>query len=729
MASESLRKLHPLPLAQARWTSGLLAERFNVCRDSTIPALARIMEETERVRFVGNFEVAAGMIEGRHRGPKWNDGDFYKWLEAASAMLAFAAIHPPTAGQSESAAPGPAPIESHHLDDLIALIARTQASDGYIHTDVQIAQRNGQNTPRFGNPMDFEMYNMGHLISAACVHYHATGQRNLLDPARKAADFLAKEFAHPTPAQARHGICPSHLMALIDLYHTTQDPRYRDLAQILLEMRDLVTNGDDDNQDRIPFRQQTQAVGHAVRASYLYAGATDIYAESPASSASGPPTSPSPGGPYSPPRDTPLSPSPGTPGEGRGGGLLEALTAIWHDLTTRKLSITGGCGALFDGASPDGAEDQKTIARVHQSFGRDYQLPNSTAHNEMCAAIGNLLWNWRMLQVTSDPRYADVIEQTLYNSVLAGVSLEGTRFFYTNTLRQLDPMPVPLRWPRHRQPTLSCLCCPPNVARTIAQSPQYAYAVSERGLHVVLYGANQLQTTFTNQPLHLKQETDYPWDGHIRITFEHAPTDEFSIFLRIPAWARDATVTINGKMEPARDVNSTAVSPGTPSSPPPGAPSSPSPGTRGVGWGGGPAFRELRRAWKPGDIIDLNLPMPVRLIESNPLVEESRNHVAVMRGPIVYCLESVDLPKGVRLLDSHLPQDPALKPVRMPALANAIALEGKGIQIPSGNWGEELYRERAAQKRTEFHVLLVPYFTWDNRAEGEMSVWLPIAHG
>jgi DUF1680 family protein len=702
MASESLRKLHPLPLAQARWTSGLLAERFNVCRDSTIPALARIMEETERVRFVGNFEVAAGMIEGRHRGPKWNDGDFYKWLEAASAMLAFAAIHPPTAGQSESAAPGPAPIESHHLDDLIALIARTQASDGYIHTDVQIAQRNGQNTPRFGNPMDFEMYNMGHLISAACVHYHATGQRNLLDPACKAADFLAKEFAHPTPAQARHGICPSHLMALIDLYHTTQDPRYRDLAQILLEMRDLVTNGDDDNQDRIPFRQQTQAVGHAVRATYLYAGATDIDAE------------------------TPSSPSPGTPGEGRGGGLLEALTAIWHDLTTRKLSITGGCGALFDGASPDGAEDQKTIARVHQSFGRDYQLPNSTAHNEMCAAIGNLLWNWRMLQVTSDPRYADVIEQTLYNSVLAGVSLEGTRFFYTNTLRQLDPMPVPLRWPRHRQPTLSCLCCPPNVARTIAQSPQYAYAVSERGLHVVLYGANQLQTTFTNQPLHLKQETDYPWDGHIRITFEHAPTDEFSIFLRIPEWARDATIAINhapAKGKPRS--GNIAPSPATQGK----SPSSPSPGTPGEGWGGGPAFRELRRAWKPGDIIDLNLPMPVRLIESNPLVEESRNHVAVMRGPIVYCLESVDLPKGVRLLDSHLPQDPALKPVRMPALANAIALEGKGIQIPTGDWGEELYRERAAQKRTEFHVLLVPYFTWDNRAEGEMSVWLPIAHG
>src|SRR5262249_591310 len=223
------------------------------------------------------------------------------------------------------------------------------------------------------NPMDFEMYNMGHLISAACVHHRMTGKTNLLSLARKSADFLDKTFAKPTPEMARHGICPSHLMALVELYRTTNEKKYLDLAVRLLNMRDLVEKGDDDNQDRIPFRQQRQAIGHAVRATYLYAGAADIYAET---------------------------------GDAT---LMEAMEPIWRDLVSKKLYITGGCGALYDGASPDGSEDQASITRVHQAFGRDYQLPNSTSHNETCAAIGNLLWNWRMLQITREARLRDLM--------------------------------------------------------------------------------------------------------------------------------------------------------------------------------------------------------------------------------------------------------------------------------------------------------------------------------
>ena len=563
-----------------------------------VPTMGRLMTDGQRVRFLGNFEVAAGIVEGKHRGPKWNDGDFYKWLESAAAVYAISRD----------------PKLDQQMDEIIALIAKTQLPDGYIHTDVQIAQHNGESKERFGNPMDFEMYNMGHLMSAACVHHRATGKDSLLTLARKSADHLACVFANPTPTQARHGICPAHLMGLADLYRATNEQKYLDLATKLLNMRDLVTSGDDDNQDRIPFRQQRTAHGHAVRATYLYTGAADIYAHTGDES------------------------------------LMQSLEPIWQDLVAHKLYITGGCGALFDGASPDGTEAQTTITRVHQSFGRDYQLPQSTAHNETCAAIGNLLWNWRMLLITGEARFADVIEQTLFNSVLAGISLNGTSFFYTNTLRQLDPMPVPLRWPRHRQKFIGCFCCPPNVVRTIAQSATYAYARRDRDLSVILYGQNTLDLG----DLKLRQETEYPWDGQIRITIDAAPQPKFSIKLRIPGWAKDAVVRLNGNR--LADVVQSG------------------------------SFLEIRRGWSAGDVIELELPMPARLIEAHPLVEESRNQVAVMRGPIVYCLESVDLAKDVRLLDVHLPRDAKFTPTTDTSLGGITVLQGKAIAQAPGDW-------------------------------------------
>jgi DUF1680 family protein len=287
--------------------------------------------------------------------------------------------------------------------------------------------------------------------------------------------------------------------------------------------------------------------------------------------------------------------------------------------------------------------------------------------------------------------YCDVIEHTLLNSVLAGVSLDGTSYFYTNTLRRLDPMPVPLRWAASRKKTLGCLCCPPNVARTVAQSSQYGYASSDRGVHVVLYGSSTLKT----DAIALTQQTDYPWDGRVRITIDAAPSGEFSLFLRIPEWTKEATVRINSTGEPAR----------------------PRAGT----------FHELRRTWKQGDVIDLDLPMPVRLLEANPYVEETRNHVAVMRGPIVYCLESMDLPAGVRVLDVRLPRDAKLSARHTNELAGATVLEGKGLAAERQNWAGQLYRDASTSPPREFHLVLVPYFAWDNRGEGEMTVWLPLA--
>ena len=636
-------KLSAVGLAESRWTRGFWADRFATCRDAMVPSMFRLMDGTEHSQFVENFRVAAGDAPGRHRGPKWNDGDFYKWLEAAATVYAVERD----------------PELDRRMDQVIALVARAQRADGYVHTPVLISQRNGGDLKPFGDPLDFEVYNMGHLMTAACVHHRATGKDGLLRLARKAADFLCEAFKAPDAKLAGHGICPAHYMGLVELYRTTRERRYLDLARRLIDMRDEVVGGTDDNQDRVPFRQQTKAVGHAVRANYLYAGVADVYAET---------------------------------GDAT---LLPPLHKIWDDLVTRKLYLTGGCGALYDGASPDGSKEQKQITRVHQAYGRDYQLPNATAHNETCAAIGNVLWNWRMLLVTGDAKHADVIEQSLYNAILGGVGLEGTSFFYTNTLRQLDPMPVELRWSRQRQRWISCFCCPPNVVRTIAQSAGYAYAKSDRGIFVTLYGAGACRTTLKDgTPVSLTQETDYPWDGKARLTVTPAEPKEFSLMLRIPAWGGGASVRVNG--EPLNET----IRAGT--------------------------FVEVRRTWRAGDAVDLELPMRARTVEANPLVEETRNQVAVVRGPIVYCLESPDLPGGTRVLDVRVPRDVQWSPRHDAELLGGVTVLGaRAVASPAAEgWEGRLYREVAPSSDRSIDLKLIPYFAWANRGKSEMTVWL-----
>lgn len=626
----------------ARWTAGFWAERFDVCRTATVPAMGARMTGPDN-RFLHNFRVAAGLDSGEHEGPAWDDGDFYKWLEAASA------VHAHTKD---------AKLLSQ-IDDAVETIVKAQRADGYLHTPVLIAERNGtKNLKPFKDRAAFEMYNFGHLFTAAVVHHRATGKTTLLSVATKAADHLGEVFSHPTPELARNSVCPSHYMGLLDLYRHTGEAKYRKLAAKFIEMREQVADGTDDNQDRIPFRRQTEAVGHAVRANYLYAGVADLYAET------GDET------------------------------LLEPLKKIWANAVGRKMYITGACGALFDGASPDGIKDQKSIARVHQSYGRDYQLPNSTAHNETCAAIGNVLWNWRMLTITGDAKYADVMETALLNAVLAGVSLDGKTFFYTNTLRQLDTMPAPLRWSRQREGWISCYCCPPNVARLLARANEYAYGRSDRGIWVHLYGGSTLDTTLPDgRALKLAQETEYPWDGKVKLTVTKAPSGETSVFLRIPGWAKDATLTVNGKAANA---------------------------LAGM-------YAEVRRAWADGDVIELNLPMNARLVESHPLVEETRNHVAVLRGPLVYCLESPDLPKGVRVQSVALPRDAKFAPQFDKQLLSGITALTTTVDAETAPaWGDELYRElKSAVRKSVVEVRLIPYHTWANRGKSEMTVWLP----
>lgn len=626
-------------MSDVRWTKGFWAERFAVCRDSMLPHLWRIYTDKNISHAFENFRIAAGLDTGTHAGAPFHDGDFYKLLEGMASMYAV--------------------TRDHRLDSLmdhaIAVIAKSQRADGYIHTPVQIEERNGKHVSA-EDQLNFEKYNVGHLMTAACAHYRATGKKTLLEVAIRAADYLMAVYKTGSPQSARDAICPSHYMGMVELYRVTKNPAYLQLAKNLIDIRGFVGKGTDDNQDRLPFRSQYVAMGHAVRANYLYAGVADVVAETGDDS------------------------------------LRRCLDAIWEDVTQRKMYITGGCGALYDGVSPDGVSyDPAAIQKVHQAYGRDYQLPNAAAHNETCANIGNMLWNWRMLMMSGDSRYADVLEQALYNSVLSGVSLDGDKYFYTNPLRASRASNYNWRWSGGREEYISLSnCCPPNLARTLAEIGDYAYSVNGKSVYVNLYGGNILKT----KDLELEEVTDYPWNGRVVLTVKRAPATVFGISLRIPGWCHGASIRVNGK---ASDM---AVESGK--------------------------YVELSHVWKPGDVIALEMPMPAVLIQANPLVEETRGQVAVRRGPVVYCLESADLGAGQSIFNIAMPVRAQLKPVPMSiGKSHFMALEGVAKLLPAGNG--QLYQEVPAGPEKAVAVKLIPYYAWANRGPSDMTVWMDLS--
>ncbi|MDC7240054.1 MAG: glycoside hydrolase family 127 protein, partial [Spirochaetales bacterium] len=494
-----------------------------------IPHMWEILQNKELCHSWENFLIAAGEAEGEHSGPPFHDGDFYKWLEAASRLY----------GSRDDS------YWNILLDSIIELIGRVQRKDGYIFTYDAIMKRNKGRSEALDNDLNFEVYNMGHLMSAGCVHYAQTGKRALLDMGEKAADYLSGQFS--TLDSARTAICPSHYMGLAQLYRATSDEKYLDLLEDLMALRDSVPEGTDDNQDRIPLKKHREIVGHAVRANYLYAGLCDLYNE----------------------RDD--------------KAYREVLESVWTDLTTRKLYITGGCGALYDGVSPYGCDEYDYIQRTHQSYGRPYELPNSNGYNETCGAIGFYLWNYRMAVSLNEGKYGDEMEKALYNSVFSGISIAGDRYFYTNALRCLDHQPQPLKWFRHRAEYLTSFCCPPNVLRTIAETSDMMCTNLNDGLAILLYGEAEIQVNLNNDTsCRLKIHTDYPWSGNIRITVQESPEEAgFPVYLRIPSWAESHTTRVNG--------TNTAE-----------------PVERG--------FIRIFKTWQPGDEIILDLPMDAVLL-------------------------------------------------------------------------------------------------------------------
>ena len=650
MSHSQHAKMRNTPLGAVKWTGGFWGDRFNILSQTTIWDMWNTWNNPDVSHGFRNFEVAAGTVKGVHHGPPFHDGDMYKWLEACATVYAVTKD----------------PKLDALMDQFIEQVALAQCNDGYIHTPVVISERNagidshaGDNTnigieigedhkKAFASRLNFETYNLGHLMTAGIVHKRATGKTTLFDCGRKAADFLYNFLTNDAAELSRNAICPSHYMGAAEMYRETGDQKYLTLAKGLIAIRDCVQNGEDHNQDRHKLRDQYEAMGHAVRANYLYAGVADLYAET---------------------------------GEQQ---LMKNLSAIWDDIIQHKIYIMGGCGALYDGVSPDGTTyDQPSIQQIHQAYGRQFQLPQEAAHNEICAQIGMLLFSWRMFQVTGDSKYIDNIENELYNGILSGISLNGKDYFYTEALRRTAEFPYTMRWPKQRQHYISCFCCPPNTTRTLCQAQEYAYSLSDDTLYVNLYGENVLKT----KDLEVEQSTNYPWDGKVKLTIKKVKKLS-SVKFHVPEWCRQYSVQVDG---------------GTITSSP-----------------------IISRTFKKGDVIEISFEMRPRLIEANPLVEEAKNQVAVKRGPVVYCLEGQDIEGGFRISDLAIPSDIQWNEVPMTIEGHQfVALEGDALLLNQEKWNNQtLYREVTRYPSKKVKVRLIPYYAWDNRGNQDMSLWL-----
>ena len=660
MSNSSQARMKNTPLGAVKWTGGFWGNRFNMLSTTGIWDMWNTWNTPwEVIDDMGlhgsngfrNFEVAAGTVKGKHHGPPFHDGDMYKWLEACATVYAITKD----------------PRIDALMDKFIEQVALAQRNDGYIHTPVVISERNAgfdshANTENaagieigkdqkhaFASRLNFETYNLGHLMTAGIIHKRATGKTTLFNCSKKAADFLYNFLTNDAAELSRNAICPSHYMGAAEMYRETGDEKYLTLAKGLIAIRDSVTNGEDHNQDRHKFRDQYEAMGHAVRANYLYAGVADLYAET---------------------------------GEEQ---LMKNLSAIWDDIIQHKIYIMGGCGALYDGVSPDGTTyDQPSIQQIHQAYGRQFQLPQEAAHNEICAQIGMMLFSWRMFQTTGDGKYIDNIENELYNGILSGISLDGKDFFYTEALRRTKEFPYVMRWPKHRQHYITCFCCPPNTLRTLCQAQEYAYAVNQNTLYVNLYGQNVLKT----KELEVEQTTNYPWDGKVTITIQKAK-DLSTVKLHKPNWVEQYTVKVNGET----------------------------------------ADLDISRKWKKGDVIEVNFDMRPRLIEANPLVEEAKNQIAVKRGPIVYCLEGEDIEGGYNINDIAIPADIQFTEQKMSLNGHEMmVLKGEAVLVNQKKWDNQtLYRGLQPITKKKVKIQLIPYYAWDNRGIQDMSLWLPLA--
>ena len=609
----------PVPFTSVKVTDDFWGQRLEASREVTIPLAFSKCEETGRYQ---NFVEARQQMDADHNlgfrvvGFPFDDTDVYKTIEGASYIL-----------QTY-----PDPKLEAYIDSVLVIVAAAQEPDGYLYT----ARTRNPERPhawsgkeRWAQIEDsHELYNLGHMVEGAIAHYQATGKRNFLDIAIRYADCVCREIG---PGEGQQVKVPGHQiaeMALAKLYTVTGDRKYLEEAKFFIDMRGHGEKGSDAyRQSHKPVLEQDEAVGHAVRAEYFYSGIADVAALT---------------------------------GE---QSYIDAIDRIWDNMVSKKTYITGGVGSLHGG----------------EAFGADYELPNLSAYCETCAAIGNVYTNYRMFLLHGESKYFDVLERSLYNALIDGVSLDGGTFFYPNPLESDG---------RHeREPWFGCACCPSNICRFIPSVPGYVYAVKDNSLYVNLYMSNSMDVKVEGKDVSLSQATDYPWNGDVTLKVErNSHRKPFALKLRIPGWVRGEVMpgglykyTDGKELSYSVKVN----------------------GEDAEGALTADGYFTIEREWKQGDEVAISFDMEPRTVEADARVEADLGRLAVERGPIVYCAEWPDNDFSVR--EVSIPGGAEFRLERKPSLLCGIT---------------ELVTDT-----DEGTLTLIPYYAWAHRGRGEMNVW------
>lgn len=620
--------IDPVPFTSVKVTDQFWGQRLKANREVTIPLAFSKCEETGRY---DNFVKAAHPSEDyKVGGYSFDDTDVYKTIEGASYLL-----------QTY-----PDKKLKKYIDSVLVIVAAAQEPDGYLFTARTMNPKHphewaGSRRWEKVEELSHEFYNLGHMVEGAIAHYQATGQRNFLDIAIRYADCVCREIGDNPGQQVR---VPGHQiaeMALAKLYTVTGDRKYLDQAKFFLDKRGYTDRRDEYSQAHKPVVEQDEAVGHAVRAAYMYSGMADVAALTGDSA------------------------------------YIRAIDRIWDNIVSKKYYITGGIGATSQG----------------EAFGKNYELPNMSAYCETCASIGNVYLNYRLFLLHGESKYYDVLERTLYNGLIAGVSLDGGSFFYPNPLESMGQ--------HQRQPWFGCACCPSNVSRFIPSLPGYVYAVKDNQVYVNLYLSNKATLKIGRKSVTLSQETRYPWNGDIALTVDKNSAGRFAMKLRIPGWVRNQVVPsdlytytdgkrlsyqvkVNGELQEAEL--------------------------------GADGYFTVTRQWKKGDKVELHFDMEPRVVKANARVEADRGRVAVERGPLVYCAEWPD--NDFDVLSVLLNRQPSFTVTEKPDLLYGL----NQIQTPAQTLKYDAEGRLSVQDVT---LTLIPYYAWAHRGSGRMALWLP----
>jgi DUF1680 family protein len=638
-------KLHPVDLKKIKICDSFWSKHINLVKDTIIPyqwnAMNDLIPDAEPSHCLENFKIAAGRKKGEFYGAVFQDTDIAKWLEAAGFTLAYDRD----------------PELEKTADEVIDLIAEAQQEDGYLDTYFIIKEPDR----KWKNLCEgHELYTAGHMMEAAVAYYQGTGKDKFLNVVRKLADLLCDTFG--SEEGKIHGY-PGHQeveIGLIKLYQVTGNKKYVDLAKYFIDVRGVGKNYFLEEMDKPdyrqifpefadyqpaysqsdrPVREQTAAEGHAVRAVYMYSAMADLACE------------------Y------------------QDQELMDACTRLWNNIVQKQMYITGGIGA----------------SGILERFTVDYDLPNDCNYAESCASIGLAMFGSRMANITRDASYMDIVEKALYNTVLAGIALDGKSFFYVNPLEVWPDNCLERTSKEHvkpvRQKWFGVACCPPNIARTLASIGQYVYSVGKGELYINLFVSNKTETEVNGNTIGISMETRFPFDNRIDINIQNIPAEGMTVAVRIPAYAKDYRTDVNGQPVNCRIEK-------------------------------GYAYVTLMA----DAVITVSFEAPARFVRANPNVRADCGKTAVMKGPLVYCLEEAD--NGKNLSGLYVSTDQKIREQESSAFAEVTELIMKGKRMEETAWKEsELYGEHPL---TFSNVTLkaIPYAYWNNRGIGEMTVWI-----